>query len=407
MKGTHMKYFLYTDGVYYPRLDTVGIGGHLENEQGDHIWEFSEKIENSHITNQFKIQSIVHGLKKCISNGVKNVECFTDDQTLVETLNTTNKVKKHNFMGRNPVFKEILSLLTKFDKIDFIYLPKNENKLSSSLARGLIEGQAKKLNAIKHTPVETNAFDLPNLITRAKYEDNREFMDAKVDVVKHFVFDLDTKDMTLKVYEIEKYPEMKVLTENRHKLSGKWTGSCIDIINNILSNSSEKEVGFIFNPTSNPVVKILKGLEPITFNTKTFLEKLTEVSTKFDKIVIHDDKNILEAALNPQIDKEEENELTLLKKREAKLIENLQILSDPSYKLGSNRPVEKFVELSRKQLEDLATVQKQYLGQLVRTSIQIEKLSPSENAINAKEKALNRVKEIKAKLESKGIKFKI
>jgi ribonuclease HI len=401
-----MKHFLYTDGVYYPKLDAVGIGGHLEDEQGNHIWDFSEKTENSPIINQFKIQSIVYGLKKCISDGIKHVECFSDDQTLVETLKTSNKQKKHNFIGRNPVFKDLLSLLNQFNKIDFVYLPKNENKIASSLARGLLEGQAKNLNAIKHTSVEQNAFDLPNLLTRAKYEDNREFMNAKVDIIKHFVLDIDNNSMTLKVYEIEKYPEMKVLNEHSHQLKGKWTSSCIEVINDILSNTSEKEVGLIFNPTANPVAKILKGLEPISSNTKNSLEKLTTISSKFEKIAIHDDKNMLEAALNPEINREDD-ELTILKKREEKLIENLKILSDPEYKLGSNRPVEKFVELSRKQLEDLATVQKQYLGQLVRTSIQIEKLSPSENTTNSKEKAVNRVEEIKAKLESKGIKFKM
>jgi ribonuclease HI len=400
-----MKHLLYTDGTYYPKLNTIGIGGHLDNEQCEQVWEFSEKFENPKITNQFKIQGILHGLNKCLSDGLKHVECFTDDQTLVATLNTSNKQKLGNFHGRNPLFKELLHLVKKFDAVDFTYLPKNENRIASSLARELIEDKAKAVNSVKHTPVDKGAFELSNLLTRSKFDDNREFMNLKVDIVKHYVLDLDAKAKTLKIYEIEKYPEIKVVSENTHRLNDKWTGHSIDIINDILSNTSEKEIGFIFNPPTNPVVKILKGLEPISFNTKAPLAKLTEVSSKFDKIVIHDDANMLEAALSPP--SSQDNEIEYLQKREIRLVENLKLLSDPDYKLGSNPIAEKFLGLSQKQLEDLVTVQNKYLGEIIRISTRLEKLAPEDNLATSKEKAVNKVEAMKAKLESKGIKFKM
>jgi hypothetical protein len=218
---------------------------------------------------------------------------------------------------------------------------------------------------------------------------------------------------TVDVYEMEKFPELKILNTHQYKLGNTDSHkNYIDLITKVLEKSTYDEIGLIVFPTMKIVDKLLRGIQPINHKNKSALTKLSEVAYKFSKIVIHNDDPFVNVVFPPKI---ENNFKSTEQNEEELIIDNLRILCDPNYKLGSNMKVEKFFELSEQKLGDIKEIQKKYLGELIKLRITEEKISKrltnqiiaKETPEDAKNKALARIEEIKNQLANKGIKLSI
>jgi hypothetical protein len=160
------------------------------------------------------------------------------------------------------------------------------------------------------------------------------------------------------------------------------------------------------------VDKMMRGVHPIGKKNKSSFAKLAEVTPKFSKIVVHHDPRIINAVFPPEVDK---TPGPLGVEAEEAIIENLRVICDPDYKLGSNIKAEKFFEIAEHKLGDIKEIQKKYLGELIKLQINKEKMNRrSNNEVIAKQKqedakyqALARIEHIRIQLEHKGIKLSI
>jgi ribonuclease HI len=405
-----MTYKLYTDGCHYIHLNAAGIGGYLVDDNGNQVWEFSEQLSNDKALNQHEVYALEYGLKKCIESGVTDLECFMDAKSIAETFNVKDKDLLNSFVEKDKALQLIVPLLEKFNNINFFYLPRDENKQADKLSR-----QQLFINIPQRSQVAEDGFQAPTVFCTQQFmaKQKKDFVDLKKDVNHHYLFNLiHHKDgVKIEVHEMEQFPEVKVLNVKTYELDKNWVKHHFEIINEILENSKHNEVGLIFWPRANSISHILRGLIPITKKAKEPLEKFSELSSNFSKIIIHDDNKFLKSVFPEQIKDEPSNKPLTLEEKEEMLIENLRVLSQPDYKLGSNPKLEKFFELSAKKLEDVVEIQKKYFSEILKLSIKIEnenrRLNHEIIARGHKEEVIDRIAKLKENLESKGIKLKM
>lgn len=400
-----MPHSLYTDGCHFQYLKAAGIGGYLLDEQGNRLWQFSEELSDDKFLEKHENYALEHGLKKCIESGVKSLKCFTDSKSSVEILNLKDKKQLDFYVSRDSSLAPIVKLITQFDDISFHFIPRNQNKSADILSR-------KKV--LKNHPEKTQLVEcglqIPNLLCTQQYslKEKPEFTDLKWQIKNHYLFHFMQAENKLEVYEMVKFPEIQIVNKISYPLEKNWIKQYIGILNNTLKNSPHPEVGIIFEPNANDVSKTLRGLVPISKKAKSGLEKFEDITEKFSKVVIHDDRDFLKLVVphrfggeQPPLSTEQQEEL---------LIENLKVLCEPEYKLGSNLRVEKFFALPKDKMEDLSEIQKKYFGELVKLDVKkhMEQLKLNDKPISraSKGNAMERIAKIRQGLEEKGIKLK-
>lgn len=410
-----MTYKLYTDGSYFQHFKVGGIGGYLLDDNDNKIWDFSEKLASSEHSFLVKheLHALEYGLKKCIENNIKEIKCFTDSKDTAEILNIRDKEHLNFYVESEPTLKKIVPLLSQFNDISFYYVPREENKVADALSR-----KSLTKDFVGKNQIIDGAFQLPNLFSTQQYnlKEKQIFVDLKRDLNNHYFFNLteSASGLTVDIYELEKFPEVKILNQQQYKLDNKNCHSnYIELISQTLENSPYNEIGLIIFPTMKIVDKIMRGIQPIGKNNKNAISKFIEVAPKFSKIVIHHDEQFIKAIFPSEFN--EEQNLSKKEVKEEVIVENLKILCDSNYKLGSNMHVEKFFEISQQQLGDIKEIQKKYLGELIKLKISEEKVNRRlNNEVIAKKKsedarydALGRIEDIRRQLEHKGIKLSI
>jgi ribonuclease HI len=409
-----MTYKLYTDGSYFEHFKIGGIGGYLLDDHDNKIWKFSEKLQSEDHTFLIKheIHALEYGLKKCIANGVKDIKCFLDSKDTAEILNIKDMEHLRHYLEREPALNNVVQLLSQFNNINFYYLPREENKEADLLSRkSLVK------DFVGRNQIIDGAFQLPNLFSTQQFssKEKQEFANLKRDVNNHYFFNLieSASGFTVDVYEMEKFPEIKILSTHQYKLGNtNCHSNYLALIAKVLEQSPHDEIGLIIFPTMKVVDKIIRGTQPIGKKNKSAILKLAEIAPKFSKIVVHHDDAFVNAIFPTKVENTLKNNNL---NNEGVIIENLRILCDPNYKLGSNMKVEKFFEISEQKLGDIKEIQKKYLGELIKLKIAEEKINQrlnnevivKEKQEDAKYKALSRIEEIRRKLEHKGIKLSI
>ena len=95
--------------------------------------------------NEAEYQSVIFALKKIkhLIGGEKaeksEIEIKTDSELIVKQLNGEYKIKKQNLM---PFFIEIQNLKQDFNKVNFIHIPREENKEADRMVNKELDSQS-------------------------------------------------------------------------------------------------------------------------------------------------------------------------------------------------------------------------------------------------------------------------
>tara|TARA_Y100000310_G_scaffold292786_2_gene321855 strand:- start:474 stop:857 length:384 start_codon:yes stop_codon:yes gene_type:complete len=123
------KLTIYTDGGSKgnPGPMTIGI---VFQEESKVIRKMSKKIGFG-TNNQAEYTAVITALDLAYKLKYKDVELRSDSQLLINQLKGEFKVSSKNIID---LFKKVNTLKSKFDKITFKWIPRNENTLADSLS---------------------------------------------------------------------------------------------------------------------------------------------------------------------------------------------------------------------------------------------------------------------------------
>ncbi len=127
------NYKLYTDSSFNKNNSKIGcVGGYIQNPQGKIIDSWSELLTNGNFA-EHELRGTLLGLQKLVQHGIKNVDCYTDNQGNSVMLNTDLSKNKNTFRSKN--LKAIEPLLKQFEQIEFHYIPREENERADYYSR--------------------------------------------------------------------------------------------------------------------------------------------------------------------------------------------------------------------------------------------------------------------------------
>ena len=123
------KLTIFTDGGSKgnPGPMTIGI---VFQEEGKVIREICKKIGLG-TNNQAEYTAVITALDLAYKLNYKIIELRSDSQLLVNQLNGEYKVSSKNIID---LYNKVITLKSKFEKIIFKWIPRNQNTLADSLS---------------------------------------------------------------------------------------------------------------------------------------------------------------------------------------------------------------------------------------------------------------------------------
>lgn len=389
---------LYTDGAYIKHLGAASSGGYIVDSNNKIIKEFSKIIEKPEFFTFHESIAMYEGLKIAQSYDIKNIICYSDCQTLCEIL---NKDDKKIYKERNIFIKDIDELISLFDSIHFIYIPRKDNKHAHLLTQEII-----KKNFSSKNLLDENGIKIDNLYCSERFlkEEKFKFNQIKNQIVNFLVFSFEqtTNEQFINVLYSKKEKDSYYLEqiEIKKMMKRNWQEQSIffisDTISNFIQNKSISSLGLIIiGNNSRKIEHLLKGTTPITKKTENSLLYFKKVVSPLKYLTIYKNFNIINL---------------LFPKPSIKIIENqyrgnlkdfylysLKELGNTNYKIGQNPLIENHFDVRHKTPIEL---QKKFFGEFLKLNIiEIQKLKHPFN----KELFRNSIKE---ELLNKGINFK-
>jgi ribonuclease HI len=138
------KIIVYTDGASRGNPGPASIGVIINNAKGQVLKEYSKAIGKT-TNNEAEYQAAIFALKKIKALfGKKKVKDYdvlikSDSQLLVSQLTGKYKIKESNIQK---LFIQAWNLMIDFGKVDFEYIPREQNKLADRLANEALDGDA-------------------------------------------------------------------------------------------------------------------------------------------------------------------------------------------------------------------------------------------------------------------------
>jgi len=133
------KFIIFTDGGARGNPGPAGIGAVIYNEDKVLVAEISEYLGET-TNNQAEYKALIAALKKAITLGAIEVECYLDSELVVKQLNREYKIKNKELA---PLFLEIHNLSLNFKKISFTHISRERNKEADKLANEAMDRGAK------------------------------------------------------------------------------------------------------------------------------------------------------------------------------------------------------------------------------------------------------------------------
>ncbi len=141
---------IYTDGGARGNPGPAACGAVIKNEKEEVILEASKFIGVA-TNNQAEYKALILALEKAKEilspdkNAKsrakdKNLECHLDSELVVKQLNGEYKIKSG---GLKPLFAQARDLISNFDSVEFIYIPREQNKLADKLVNKELDAREK------------------------------------------------------------------------------------------------------------------------------------------------------------------------------------------------------------------------------------------------------------------------
>lgn len=133
------KLITYTDGGSRNNPGPAACGVVIQNERGENVFTGS-KFLGTATNNEAEYGALIFALEKAgglLKEGGE-VCCYLDSELVVKQLNRIYKVKDEK-MKR--LFAEVVKLSLDFDKVEFIHIPREKNKLADKLVNEELDGR--------------------------------------------------------------------------------------------------------------------------------------------------------------------------------------------------------------------------------------------------------------------------
>lgn len=141
---------IYTDGGARGNPGLAACGAVIKNEKGEVVLKASKFIGIA-TNNQAEYKALILALEKAreiLNSGEnakslvknKNLECHLDSELVVKQLNGEYKIKNE---GLKPLFAQARNLISKFDSVKFIYIPREQNKSADKLVNKELDARGK------------------------------------------------------------------------------------------------------------------------------------------------------------------------------------------------------------------------------------------------------------------------
>lgn len=126
---------IYTDGGARGNPGPAACGAVIKNEKEEIISEISKYIGVA-TNNQAEYKALILALEEAQNifkkkkSSKKHIECYLDSELVVKQLKREYKMKNE---GLKPLFMEAGNLISNFDSVEFIHIPREQNKLADKL----------------------------------------------------------------------------------------------------------------------------------------------------------------------------------------------------------------------------------------------------------------------------------
>lgn len=128
-----MKYSLYSDGNRFPKANKSGFGGYITDENGNVLVEYTQEITDPKYHHGFELLGIIRGLELAKLMDIKHITSHCDDKGTIRKLGQIYDIANHEPF--KDLYDRIIELSKDFESVDFIYIPRKENKHSDALSR--------------------------------------------------------------------------------------------------------------------------------------------------------------------------------------------------------------------------------------------------------------------------------
>lgn len=125
------KLITYTDGGSRNNPGPAACGVVIQDDRGENIFTGS-KFLGTATNNEAEYGALIMALGKAgeILKKRGEVCCYLDSELVVKQLNRLYKVKDEKM---KKLFAEVVKLSLDFDKVEFIHIPREKNKLADKL----------------------------------------------------------------------------------------------------------------------------------------------------------------------------------------------------------------------------------------------------------------------------------
>ena len=141
-----MKLIIYTDGGARGNPGPAAIGIVIADEKSAPIKKYSEYLGEK-TNNEAEYEAIIFALKKVKAlygkDKIKNIdiELKSDSELIVRQLNHQYKIEETHLQK---LFMKIWNALIDFGKVEFIHIPREENKEADALVNECLDGEVGK-----------------------------------------------------------------------------------------------------------------------------------------------------------------------------------------------------------------------------------------------------------------------
>ena len=127
-----MEINIYTDGGSRGNPGPCGAGGVIFGSDGTIISEISKYLGIG-TNNYAEYMALILTLERVSELGISDsiITVFMDSQLIIKHINGTYKVKHPNM---KKLYNEVKELITEFENIKFVHIPRNKNTHADSLA---------------------------------------------------------------------------------------------------------------------------------------------------------------------------------------------------------------------------------------------------------------------------------
>lgn len=372
-------YKLYTDGSYIKHLAAASFGGYIVDPEDNIINEFSQVIENPEFFSLHESMAICEGLKIAIKNQIKNIICYSDCQTLCEIL---NKKDKETYIKRNIIIKEINNIISFFENINFVYIPRKYNKKAHQISQKII-----KDNFLAKNLLVDNGIKIDNLYCTEQFlkEEKFKFNQIKNNLSDFLIFSLEQieNEQFIKIYISKKEGNTYTIKELKEKktLKKNWQQQIIYIISDTISQFTTDhfvlELGLlIIGNNSRKIEHLLKGTAPVTKKTESSLLHFKEAISSLEKLVVYKNFHIINLLFpRPSLGVIKDKYNGNLKDF---YLYSLKELGNINYTIGQDPLIENHFDIKHKTPIEL---QKKFFGEFLKLNlIELQKLKlPQDN----------------------------